>query len=356
MALKTIPPSSEPYFPDLCLYIWLASKCTLLGWLPGSHTWVCPKGTLICLQNSSPTDLSISAADIIVPSVAQPRNWACPWGFPSLYPTSVPLTSPVIQLPNSSPSQSACSHMHLHAPGHFSPGFLQQLSNQSPHLHGFPLCLRWLYNFSSKPKSLFTEEKGPYWWLYMDGRINEIVLGKREHACIYPTSQSSVQNYIQILSLPRLNSSMGSHFLEYNPVCTVPGHPPASSQATSQVPCLFISPTSQAFIWHRTFAYDIFSVRTLFCLFSMWLCVSHLWSSPWITLSWEAFLVQLADLLWLFCTFCQFQYVTLVLNFWFIPLNFFLIWFWSSSSFYYRISERSDHFFLAYIWIPSPGT
>lgn len=87
----------------------------------------------------------------LFPLLLSPEIEACPWGFPSLYPTSSPLTSPVIQLPKFISSPSACSHMHLHAPGHFSPGFLQQLSNQSPHLHGFPLCLRWLYNFSSKP-------------------------------------------------------------------------------------------------------------------------------------------------------------------------------------------------------------
>ena len=47
-----------------------------------------------------------------------PEIEACPWCFPSLCPTSSPLTSPVIQLPKFISSPSACSHMHLHAPGH----------------------------------------------------------------------------------------------------------------------------------------------------------------------------------------------------------------------------------------------
>ena len=74
---------------------------------------------------------------------------------------------------------------------------------------------------------------------------------------------------------------------ECNPVWADPGHPPASSHATpSQAPRPSISPTSHAFIWHRTFAYDIFSVQnTLLLGLHMTGCFSPV--SPEITLSWE---------------------------------------------------------------------
>ena len=62
MALKIIPPCSEPDFPDLCLYIWLASRHLCLDGFQRSHTRGVPKGTLICLQNFSPSGLSISAS------------------------------------------------------------------------------------------------------------------------------------------------------------------------------------------------------------------------------------------------------------------------------------------------------
>ena len=70
--------SSTPLFsPDCDLEappLWTLSSHLCLDGFQRSHTRYVPKGTLICLQNSSPTGLSISAADIIVPSVAQPRN------------------------------------------------------------------------------------------------------------------------------------------------------------------------------------------------------------------------------------------------------------------------------------------
>ena len=68
MALKGYLPAQN-LISQICVYRHLC-----LDGFQRSHTWCVPKGTLICLQNSSPSGLSISVDDIIVPSVAQPRN------------------------------------------------------------------------------------------------------------------------------------------------------------------------------------------------------------------------------------------------------------------------------------------
>lgn len=90
------------------------------------------------------------------------------------------------------------------------------------------------------------------------------------------------------MSLPCLNSSMGSHFPQNVIQCELTlatlqhhlmPHPPRPPRPS-------ISPTSHAFIWHRTFAYDIFSVQnTLLLGLHMTGCFSPV--SPEITLSWE---------------------------------------------------------------------
>ena len=95
------------------------------------------------------------------------------------------------------------------------------------------------------------------------------------------------------MSLPRLNSSMGSHFPQNVNQCEL-------SLATPPTPSIIWChtlpdslplhlTTSQAFIWHRTFtsfAYDIFSAQNTLLLFLHMIgCFSPVF--PEITLSWE---------------------------------------------------------------------
>ena len=188
--------------------------------------------------------------------------------------------------------------------------------------------------------------------------INFTVLGKREPVFTLPLSLA--YKIYQIVSLPCLKFFHGFPFpSECKPMWAVPGHPPASSHATpSQAPCPPISPTSQAFIWHRTFAYDIFSAQnTLLLVLHMTGCFSP--DSPEITLSWErpswspswliysGYSVLFANFnMWVSCT----KFLVYSSEFF---LDFVLV---HLPPLYYRISERSDHFFLVYIWISSPGT
>ena len=125
----------------------------------------------------------------LFPLLLSPEIRACPWGFPSLHPTSSPLTSPRFNFQNSSLVRQLLSYASPCSwPHHFSPGFLQQLSNQSPHLHGFPLCLRWLYNFSSKPSHFPLRKRALLMIIHGWQEWTEIVLGKREHVFTPPLS------------------------------------------------------------------------------------------------------------------------------------------------------------------------
>ena len=91
------------------------------------------------------------------------------------------------------------------------------------------------------------------------------------------------------MSLPCLNSSMGSHFPQNVIQCELSlatlqhhlmPHPPRLPVLPSHQQAKLLFGTGPL---HMTFSL----FRTLFCLVFTWLCVSHLWSSPEITLSWE---------------------------------------------------------------------
>ena len=91
------------------------------------------------------------------------------------------------------------------------------------------------------------------------------------------------------MSLPCLNSSLGSHFRQNVIQCELSlatlqyhlmPHPPRLPILPSHQQAKLLFGTGPL---HMTFSL----LRTLFCLVFTWLCVSHLWSSPEITLSWE---------------------------------------------------------------------
>lgn len=112
--LKMTPPPQNLVSEFLLLYP-IGPSTSLTGWLPEIPNLVCPKVNSQFPPEPFNPGSSIAVNDTTVLSAAHPTHRGARLGFPSLYPTSHPLASPVILLPKFTSSLAAWS------PGHALP-------------------------------------------------------------------------------------------------------------------------------------------------------------------------------------------------------------------------------------------